>query len=315
MKLKVWEIVIYKSKEYAKIDVHLEEETVWLKQEEIAKLFSKERSVITKHVNKIFLDKEVDKKSNVHFLHIANSDRPVAFYSLDVILAIGYRTNSSKGIEFRKWATIVLKKFIINGYVINEKRLLQVEEKFNELIETIELLKKKSSNELLANQQQELLSLLSNYSKTLSLLVQYDKNKLSLVKKSKEKYSINFDDAFEVILKLKEELISKKETSEIFGQERDNNFKAILGNIYQTFDGVDLYPSLEEKAAHLLYFIIKDHPFNDGNKRIGAFIFIYYLDKNNFLYKKSGEKKLNDNALATLAWLQLQLATQKKKIR
>ena len=128
--------------------MHLEEETVWLKQEEIAKLFSKERSVITKHVNKIFLDKEVDKKSNVHFLHIANSDRPVAFYRLDVILAIGCRTNSSKAIEFRKWATIVLKKFIINGYVINEKRLLQVEEKFNGLTETIGGEKKLNDNAL-----------------------------------------------------------------------------------------------------------------------------------------------------------------------
>jgi death-on-curing family protein len=239
----------------------------------------------------------------VHFLHIANSDKPVAFYSLDVILAVGYRTNSSKAIEFRKWATNVLKEFLINGYAVNEKRLLQVEQKFNELNNTIAYIKDKSSNELLSNQQQELLSLLSNYSKTLSLLVQYDKNNLPLIKKAKEEYEINPADAFNVIKKLREDLISKKEASEIFGQERDNNFKAILGNIYQTFGGIDLYSSLEEKAAHLLYFIIKDHPFNDGNKRIGAFLFVYYLDRNNFLFKKSGEKKINDNALATLALL------------
>ena len=156
---------------------------------------------------------------------------------------------------------------------------------------------------MLANQQQELLTLLSNYSKTLSILEHYDKGKLKLLKEAKEKYKIIYEDAKTVILKIKEELIIKKEATELFGLENGEKLKAIIGNIYQTFSGADLYPSLEEKAAHLLYFIIKDHPFIDGNKRVGAIMFIYYLNRNNFLYKNSGEKKINDNALTTLALL------------
>ena len=302
--IKKGEVVLYRtSNNEIELQVQFEGDSVWLKQEEIAKLYGRDRSVITKHINKIFADKEVDKKSNVHFLHIANSDKPVAFYSLDMILAVGYRTNSSRAIHFRKWATDILKKYLIDGFAINPKRLLQVEKNFNELTETIEFLKNKAKHELLGGQEQEILSLLSDYSKSLSLLEQFDKDNLYLRKKEKEKYEINYEDASAVIIKIKEDLIAKKEASQMFGQENGNQFKAILKNIYQTFGGVDLYPSLEEKAAHLLYFIIKDHPFNDGNKRIGSFLFIYYLDRNNFLYKKSGEKKINDNALTALALL------------
>ncbi len=304
--IKKGEIVIYKSKEGPRIDVHLDEDTVWLDAHLLAKLFDVNRPAVVKHINNIYRAKELERKSTCSVLEQVAADdkiRKMNLYNLDMIISVGYRVNSKRATQFRIWATKTLKDHLVKGYTINKKQLFRAREKLNELIEAIELLKEKSSNQLLANQQQELLSLLSNYSKTLSLLVQYDKNKLSLIKKAKEKYNINFDDAFEVVLKLRDELISKKEASGIFGQERENNFKAILGNIYQTFGGVDLYPSLEEKAAHLLYFIIKDHPFNDGNKRIGAFLFIYYLDKNNFLYKKSGEKKINDNALATLALL------------
>jgi len=300
------EIIIYKSKEGPKLNVRLDKDNIWLTQSQIAQLFGTQRPAITKHFNNIFNSGELRKNSVSSILeHTATDGKTykTQFYNLDAIISIGYRVNSKLATQFRIWATKTLKDHLVKGYTINEKRLSQAQERLNELTETIEFLKEKSSNELLANQQQELLNLLSDYSKTLSLLVQYDKGKLTLVKKAKGKYKINFNDAFAVILKIRDELISKKEASEIFGQERDDNFKAILGNIYQTFGGVDLYPSLEEKAAHLLYFIIKDHPFNDGNKRIAAFLFIYYLDRNNFLYKKSGEKKINDNALATLALL------------
>jgi len=301
---KKGEIVIYKtSKNEVELQVRFEGKTVWLRQDEIAKLYGKERSVITKHINKIFADREVDKKSNVQFLHIANSDKPVAFYNLDVILAIGYRTNSSRSIQFRIWATNVLKNYLLKGYALNQKQLLEAKEKFNELQETISFLQEKSKHELLTGQEHEILNLLAKYSKTLTLLEQYDKEKLVLAEKGRAKFVLDYEQAQIIIKEVKKELIAKKEASDLFGLESGDRFKGILSAIYQTFDGKELYPSLEEKAAHLLYFIIKDHPFTDGNKRIGSFLFIYFLDKNNYLYKDSGEKKINDNALTALALL------------
>lgn len=244
---KKGEVMIYKSKDGPKLEVRVKEETVWLRQNEIARLYGKERSVITKHINKIFSDKEVDKKSNVHFLHIANSDKPVAFYSLDVILAVGYRTNSAKAIDFRKWATNVLRNFLLRGYAINQKRLLQTQDKLKELQGAINFLQERSKHELLRGQEQEILNLLASYSKTLTLLERYDKEKLSLIKKVKGKFVLRYNEAREVIDRIKNNLIAKKEASEIFGQESGEKFKAILGNIYQTFGGKKLYPSLEEK--------------------------------------------------------------------
>ncbi len=300
---KKGEIIIYRSKEGPKLEVRIEKETVWLRQDEIAKLYGKERSVITKHINKIFSDKEIEKKSNVHFLHIPNSDKPVAFYSLDVILAVGYRTNSAQAIDFRKWATSVLKNYLLKGYAINQKQLLHAQNQLKELQGTISFLQEKAKHELLAGQEQEILTLLSSYSKTLSLLEQYDKGKLTLAKKVKAEFILHYAKTKKVINEIKKDLTAKKEAGDIFGQESGDKFKAILGNIYQTFGRKELYPSLEEKAAHLLYFTIKDHPFVDGNKRIASFLFVYFLDKNNYLYFKNGEKKINDNTLTALALL------------
>ena len=303
-KFKKDKIVIYKSpKNEIEVEARFEGETIWLRQDEIARLYGKERTVITKHINKIFADKEVDKKSNVQFLHIANSDKPVAFYNLDVILAVGYRTNSARAIHFRKWATNVLKNYLFKGYVINEKRLLQAKNQFKELQGAISFLQEKSKHELLAGQEQEIFNLLANYSKTLTLLEQYDKEKLSLIKNTKGKFILKYEEAINVISEIKKDLIAKKEASDFFGRENSDKFKGILGNIYQTFDRKELYPSLEEKSAHLLYFIIKDHPFVDGNKRIASFLFVYYLDKNDFLYRSTGEKKINNNTLTALAIL------------
>lgn len=298
------EIIIYKtSKNEVELKVRFKEESVWLRQDEIAKLFGKDRTVITRHINKIFQDKEIDKKSNVQKMHIANSDKPVSFYSLDVILAVGYRTNSSRAIHFRIWATKVLKKYLLKGYAVNQKRLLQSKNKFKELQEAVLFLQEKSRHKLLSGQEQEILSLLSDYAKTLTLLEKYDKEKLTGPKGKKAKFILDYDNCKDIITKLKKELIAKKEAADIFGQEYKGRFNGILGSVYQTFGAKELYLSIEEKAAHLLYFIIKDHPFTDGNKRIGSFLFIYFLDKNNYLYKKSGEKKINDNAMTALALL------------
>ena len=301
---KKGEIIIYKtSKNEVDLKVRFENETVWLTQAEIGELFGKDRTVITKHIKNIFTDKEINFKSNVQKMHIANSDKPVEFYSLDVILAIGYRTNSARAIHFRIWATSVLKKYLLQGYAINEKRLLEAREKFQELQTTISFLREKSKKELLRGQAGEILNLLSDYSKTLTILEQYDKGQLKESKGGKTNFVLKYDDCLKIIAELKKELIAKKEASDLFGNERDGSFEGIIKGLYQSFSRKELYPSIEDKASHLLYFIIKDHPFSDGNKRSAAFLFVYFLDKTNFLFKKSGERKINDNALAALALL------------
>ena len=301
---KKGEIIIYKTPQNeVELKVHFKNESVWLRQTEIAVLFGKERSVITKHINKIFADKEVDRKSNVQKMHIANSDKLVEFYGLDVILAVGYRANSSRAIHFRKWATKVLKQYLLQGYIVNEKRLLEAQNKFNELKETVLFLQKQSKKELLQGQEIEILNLLADYSKTLSLLEQYDKDKLSDRKGQKTKFILRYEDCSKIIIALKKALIAKKEAGDLFGQQRGGSFEGIIKGLYQTFAKKELYPSIEDKAAHLLYFIIKDHPFSDGNKRSAAFLFVYFLDKSRYLFKKSGERKINDNALTALAIL------------
>lgn len=303
---KKGEVVIYKTSQGPEIQVRLEKDTVWLDAHLIAKLFGVNRPAIVKHINNIYKTGELDQNSTCSILEQVAADgkiRKMNLYNLDMIISVGYRVNSKQATQFRIWATKTLKEHLIKGYTINEKRLLQATYNLKELHSTIEFLQEKTKKKLLAGQEQEILSLLENYSKTLTLLEQYDKEKLVLTKKAKGKFKLDYEKASVIISELKKELIAKNETSELFGQENGDKFKAILGNIYQTFDKKELYPSLEEKAAHLLYFIIKDHPFVDGNKRIGSFLFVYFLDRNDYLYRQSGEKKINDNALTALALL------------
>ncbi len=301
------EIIIYQNKSGAiEFKGDFKKETLWASQAQIAGLFGIERSVVTKHISNILKDKELNKDSVcAYFAHTAEDGKTykVKYYNLDIVLAVGYRTNSNYAIQFRQWATKILRQHILNGYTINKKRLSDAKDKFKELQETISFLQEKSKHKLLIGQEQELLSLLGRYSKTLTLLEKYDKEKLSLTKKGKGKFVLNYEDSLNVIEKIKKELSLKKEAGVLFGQEYDKKLQGILGNIYQTFSKKELYFSLEEKAAHLLYFIIKDHPFVDGNKRIGSFLFVYFLDKNNYLLRKTGERKINDNALVALALL------------
>lgn len=303
---KKGEIIIYKTSTGPRLEVRLEKDTIWLTQAQIAQLFDTQRPAITKHLNNIFKSKELARNSVSSVLEHTAADGKIyktQFYNLDAIVSVGYRVNSGRATQFRIWATKTLKGHLIQGYTINEKRLLGTQEKLSELQETISFLREKSKHKLLTGQEQEIFDLLANYSKTLTLLEQYDKNKLVLSKKGKGSFALDFNAAYGVISKLKEELLAKKEASDLFGQEYGDKFKAILGNIQQTFGGKELYPSIEEKAAHLLYFIIKDRPFTDGNKRTGSFLFIYFLGKNNYLYRESGERKINDNALVALALL------------
>jgi len=308
-KFKTGKIVIYKSKEGPKLKVRLEEETVWLTQKQMALLFDKSVSTINEHIRNIYKEGELKEESTIRKFRIVQNEgerrveRDIDFYNLDVIISVGYRVKSFNGTQFRIWATKILKEHLIKGYTINEKRLLQSKNHLQELQNTILFLQEKSKHKLLSGQEQEILGLLANYSKTLTLLEEYDKEKLSMIKKTKDKFVLKYENAIKVIQEIKKELIVKGEASDLFGQENDKKFQAILGSIYQTFDKKELYPSLEEKAAHLLYFIVKDHPFIDGNKRIASFLFIYLLDKNDFLYRKNGEKKINDNALTALTLL------------
>lgn len=303
---KKGEIVIYKSPTGPEIQVKLEKDTVWLDAHLIAQLFDVNRPAIVKHINNIYKTGELDKKSTCSILEQVAADgkiRKMNLYNLDMIISVGYRVNSKRATQFRIWATKTLKEHLVKGYTINEKRLLQAKNQFQELQGVISFLQEKAKHELLAGQEQEIFNLLANYSRTLTLLEQYDTEKLSLIKKTKGKFILKYEEAINVISKIKKDLVAKKEASDLFGQENSDKFKGILGSIYQTFNRKELYPSLEEKGAHLLYFIIKDHPFVDGNKRIASFLFVYYLDKNDFLYRKTGEKKINDNTLTALALL------------
>jgi death-on-curing family protein len=318
--IKKGEVIIYKTKSGPDLDVRLEKESVWLSLNHIASLFSTDKSGISRHIKNIYKEEELDNKSTVAKFATVQIEgsrkirRNIEYYNLDLILSVGYRVNSRRATEFRIWATKTLKNYLIEGYVINGKRLLQAENKFNELQTTVDFLRQKSKHELLIGQEQEILNLLADYSKTLTLLEQYDKEKISLFKKGKGKFILDYELAVEVIGEIKKELIIKREASDFFGKESEDRFKGILGNIRQTFERKELYPSIEEKAAHLLYFIIKDHPFIDGNKRVGSFLFVYFLDKNRYLYKEKGEKKINDNALTALSLL-IAISDPKEKER
>ncbi|MCM8832084.1 MAG: type II toxin-antitoxin system death-on-curing family toxin [Candidatus Omnitrophica bacterium] len=306
---KKGEIVIYKSKKGPKLEVRLEEDTVWLTQKQMGLLFSKGVSTINEHIKNIYKEGELKQDSTIRKFRIVQTEggrqveRDIDFYNLDVIISVGYRVKSLRGTQFRIWATKTLKDHLIKGYTINEKRLLETKSQLKELQNTISFLQEKSKHQLLVGQEKEILNLLVSYSRTLTLLEQYDKGKVSLIKKEKDKFILEYDEVKEIIQEIKKELIDKKEASELFGRETEGKFKAILGNIYQTFGKKELYPSLEEKAAHLLYFTVKDHPFVDGNKRMASFLFVYFLDKNNYLYRPTGEKKINDNALTALTLL------------
>ena len=300
------EIIIYKSRTGPEIQVKLQKDNVWLDAHLIARLFEVNRPAIVKHINNIYKTSELDKKSTCSVLEQVAADKKIRkmnLYNLDMIISVGYRVNSKRATQFRIWATEMLKKHLIKGYTVNKKRLLETKGQLEELQGTISFLQEKAKRKLSVGQEWEILNLLANYSKTLTLLEQYDKEKLAFVKEAKGRFILKYKDVVKVISEIKKELIAKKQTSDLFGQEPGDKLKSILGNIYQTFGKKELYSSLEEKAAHFLYFMIKDHPFIDGNKRIGSFLFVYFLDKNNYLYRASGEKKINDNALTTLSLL------------
>lgn len=278
------ELVLFESEDKSvSLSVPFENETVWLNQSQMTQLFSIDRTVITKHVNNVFKEQEVDEKSNVHFLHIANSDKNVKFYSLDVIISVGYRVKSKRGIEFRKWANKVLKQYILKGYAANERRL-------EDLRQTLQIIRR-TENQLDTNQ---ILSVIEQYTAALDLLDDYDHLSVKKPDGTEATYRLTYEEARKVIDSMK-----FGDTSSLFGNEKDQSFEGSISAVYQTFGGKDVYPTVQEKAANLLYFITKNHSFSDGNKRIAATMFLYFLNKNGILFK-DGRKQIEDNTLVAL---------------
>lgn len=268
-------LIIYQSKS-GEIEFRgdFRQETIWGTQKQIAEVFNIDRSVVTKHINKILKDGEVDEKSNVQKMHIANSDKPVKFYSLDIILAVGYRANSARAIEFRKWATKVLKQHLIKGYTINKKRLSANYQKFMQALGDIKALLPAGDK----FKAQDALELVNAFATTWFSLESYDKDKLPKNGVTKKQVLFAAEELQKALMELRQELISKKQAAEIFGQEISKGFvEGIVGNVFQSFNKKDVYLTVEGKAAHLLYFMVKNHPFVDGNKRSGAFAFIWFL--------------------------------------
>ena len=268
------EIVIFENQN-VRLEVNLKDETVWLTQEQMSNLFGRDVAVISRHIKNIFKEGELEEKSNLQKLQIPLSDKPVKFYNLDVIISVGYRVKSQNGIIFRKWATSVLKDYMLKGVAINNKRL-EFLEKSVKLIE----IANRGNDRISDKEAKDILKVIGNYTKSLDLLDDYDHKTLSKVKGIKDKRIITYDDCYKLIGKLK-----FNNNSNIFGLERNHGLESIINDIYLTFDGKDVYESVELKACNFLYTLIKNHPFIDGNKRIAATLFIYFLNYYSLLYK------------------------------
>ncbi len=296
------------------IEVRFEDETVWLSLNQIAELFGRDKSVISRHLKNIYKESELNysstaaKNATVQTEGKRNITREIDYYNLDAIISVGYRVNSKQGTQFRIWATNRLKEYLIKGYSINQKRL-------QELNQIVQFIAQSENNTNKISETKGLLNILTKYAKSFILLNQFDSNAIELKNLDENiTYEIDYNEAVISINELKNQLIEQKEATELFGNQKDQNFEGILKSVTQTFDGNYLYPTIEEQAANLLYFIIKNHPFSDGNKRIGAFIFVWFLEKNKHLLKNNGENKINDNALIALALLVAQSNPNEKEL-
>ena len=294
------EIILYTATDnQTQIDVQFEKDTVWLNQEQLVTLFQRDQSVISRHIRNVFKEGELDEKSNMQKMHIANSDKPVAYYNLDVIISVGYRVKSKQGTQFRQWATQRLKDYLVKGYVLNEKRLKELNYKYSELQNAIKLASNAGNVESLSSTEAKgILKVIETYAYALETLDKYDHQRLTIDDEESEGelYKLTYNEAIEQINIWRD----FQKAGKLFGNEKDETFKSSLATIYQTFDEIDLYPSLEEKAANLLYFVVKNHSFSDGNKRIAAGLFVYFLDLNNKLYNEFGNKRIGDNALVAI---------------
>jgi len=309
------EIIIYEDGN-VKLETTVEGETIWLNQKQLCELFGRDKSVISRHIRNIFKEEELMQESVVaKNATTANDGKTyqVDYYNLDMIIALGYRVNSKQATRFRIWATKILKEYLLKGYAIDQKRLQ--EQKLKELDQTIKMIRQAVANqELSTTEAKGFVEIIGEYAKSWALLQGYDEQSLEELKgHTQERFILDYDEAKEAIAKLKATLIAKGEATELFGHEKAGEFKGNLLNIYQSFGGQCLLPSIEAKAANLLYYIVKGHPFNDGNKRIGAYLFILFLHKNGILYDKNGKAIINDNALASLTLLVAQSDPSQKE--
>lgn len=297
------EIVLFETKDKEiSLRVPIIGETVWLTQTQMTDLFHVDRSVITRHINNVFKENELYKESNVQKMHIANSDKPVQFYSLEVIISVGYRVKSHRGVEFRQWANGVLKRYIIQGYAINEKRMEALEK-------TVDIQTKMLAS-VLDIEMRDVLRAVNLYTDALTLLDRYDHQSLEKPNGHRPVYRITYEDCCRMVSSMEDTF-----QSDVFGIEKeDGKVEGILAAVYQNVFGGDVYPSLEEKAANLLYFMIKDHPYADGCKRIAASLFLEFLDRNQYLYKEKGEKRISDGALVAITLMVAESAPAEKDV-
>ena len=304
-------IIIYQSEDgKTQLDVKLEGETVWLSTRQMAELFNKEESNIRRHVNNVFKEAELKRENNVHFLHVNGVKKPVPYYTLDVIISVGYRVHSQRGVRFRQWANGVLKQYLVKGYAINENIRKQQIAELRQLVQvvgrTIQQQPAKSTDESNA-----LFDVVVDYTYALDTLDDYDYQRLHIARITKEEpFHATYENAMHEIDLLRQ----KFGGSVLFGNEKDESFKSSIGQIYQTFGGAELYPSVEEKAAMLLYLVTKNHSFSDGNKRIAATLFLWFMNNNAILYRPDGTKRIADNTLVALTLMIAESKTEEKDI-
>ena len=303
-------IIIYKTPDgETTVSVSLDNDTVWLSQQQMAELFGKDQSVIARHIRNVFKEKELEEKSNMQILHNTFSKyKPTKVYSLDVIISVGYRVKSIRGTQFRIWANKVLKEYLVKGYAVNNKITEQRYEELKQLVavmaRTVNYIGEKADS-----QTNDMVNMVADYAYALDTLDRYDYQQLEINgTTNSEHFHATYDAAMEMI----DSLRRKFGGGTLFGNEKDGSFKSSIGQIYQTFGGVELYPSVEEKAAMLLYLVTKNHSFSDGNKRIAATLFLWFLDKNKVLYRPDGSKRIADNTLVALTLMIAESRTEEK---
>ena len=310
-------IEIYSSQDGSiQLKVKLENDTVWLTQSQMAELFGVDRTSIVRHIRNIYKSEELDQNSTCAKNAQVRTEghrsilREIPYYNLDMIISVGYRVNSKNATSFRRWATSVLKQYLIKGYVINQQIKL---DRYNELKDVVRLMSRTvgMQEKVTSEEYGGLFNVISDYVYALDTLDHYDYQSLSIQKTTKEEqFRATYENAMEAINALKE----KFGGSQWFANEKDDSFKSSIGQIYQTFGGEDLYPSVEEKAAMLLYLVVKNHSFSDGNKRIAAMLFLWFLNNNHVLYAEDGHKRIADNTLVALTLMIAESRTEEKDV-
>ena len=308
----VGDIIIYQTEDgQTQVDVRMENDTVWLTQAQMAELFDKDQSVIARHITNVFKEGELEKESNMQILHNTLSKyKPTAIYNLDVIISVGYRVKSQRGVKFRQWANKVLKHYLVKGYAVND-RLRR--DQLGELRQLVQVVGRtlQSQDITTTPDGQALFDVVVDYTYALDTLDNYDYERLSIERTtSEEPFRATYENAMAEIRRLH----AKFGGSQWFGNEKDDSFKSSIGQIYQTFGGEELYPSVEEKAAMLLYLVTKNHSFSDGNKRIAATLFLWFLNNNGILYRPDGTKRIADNTLVALTLMIAESHTEEKDV-